>query len=185
MSRNNEIRDRPADEFRAISDLNLPDLRQRALAILTDDGARPKELADQYAAIAPLELVPQTPLEIRILWDTARNLYVYAWHVWRFYPIAAMQAFATLEYALRARLGHLNAARPPTLRRLIDEAITKKVLRRDAAAWYQHLSNAVPKLRNTYAHGSSQLCPPTDASVFRVCRDLINEIFETAVRPPD
>ncbi|HLG37072.1 MAG TPA: hypothetical protein VI338_02975 [Nitrososphaera sp.] len=42
--------------------------------------------------------VPDT---IAIHFETAKNIYLYAWFVFRFYPVAEQHAFSTLEFALR------------------------------------------------------------------------------------
>lgn len=58
----------------------------------------------QHAEIADLVLAPSVPERTRIAFDTARNLYLYAWHVYRFYPAAEMQALSALEAGLRQAL---------------------------------------------------------------------------------
>lgn len=43
-------------------------------------------------------------MDVRVHFETARNLYLYAWFVYRFYPVAEQQALISLEFALRERL---------------------------------------------------------------------------------
>lgn len=69
-------------------------------------GIRSKELADHHAAIAEIVLDEEVPREIRIAFDTVRNLYLYSWFVYRFFPIAEHQAFVCLELALRSRFAN-------------------------------------------------------------------------------
>lgn len=61
-------------------------------------------LAAHHADIARVQLSPAVPEAIAIQFETARNLYLYAWHVYRFYMVAATQALTTLEFGLRERL---------------------------------------------------------------------------------
>lgn len=66
--------------------------------------SQPLSQADQYGAVAIYTLSEVVAESVRILFDTARNLYLYAWFVYRFYNIAEQQVFACLEMALRERL---------------------------------------------------------------------------------
>lgn len=61
-------------------------------------------LAERHADVSQFELVPTVPMDIRIHFKTAKNLYLYAWFVYRFYPVAEQQALTTLEFGLRERL---------------------------------------------------------------------------------
>lgn len=67
-------------------------------------GQVPLSLAAHHADIARVQLSPAVPESIAIQFETARNLYLYAWHVYRFYMVAATQALTTLEFGLRERL---------------------------------------------------------------------------------
>ena len=59
---------------------------------------------DQFESVAEYALSDAVPDKVRIPFDTARNLYLYAWFVYRFYNVAEQQVFACLEMALRERL---------------------------------------------------------------------------------
>lgn len=59
---------------------------------------------DRHRLIAEYELAPSVPPDIRAHFNTARNLYLYAWYVARFHLVAEQHAMATLEMALRRRL---------------------------------------------------------------------------------
>lgn len=61
-------------------------------------------LAERHADVSIFELLPTVPADIRIHFETAKNLYLYAWFVYRFYPVAEQQAIASLEFGLRERL---------------------------------------------------------------------------------
>lgn len=83
-----------------------PDARTKHLVKLGSEGHLPQSitLADQHEAIFRFSLNSTVPNEITIHFETAKNLYLYAWFVFRFYPVAEQQALASLEFALRERL---------------------------------------------------------------------------------
>lgn len=80
-----------------------PDPRTKYL-VLQDklsNQIRQVTLADQNELISAFTLNRNVPEEVIIHFENAKNLYLYSWFVFRFYPVAEQQAFATLEYALR------------------------------------------------------------------------------------
>lgn len=60
-------------------------------------------IRDQHEAISQIMLHSDVPKDILTQFETARNLYLYAWFVYRFYPVAEHQALTCLEFALRER----------------------------------------------------------------------------------
>lgn len=94
-----------AEFLRTPNTVCQPDPRSRFFGIQHD--AAPyggKAFEGHYSAIAPITLHPGVPEEIVIQFETARNIYFYAWFVYRFYPVAESQAYTCLEFALRVRL---------------------------------------------------------------------------------
>jgi len=80
-----------------------PDPRTKYL-VLQDNLSRhirQVTLVDQHELISTFTLNPNVPEEVSIHFETAKNLYLYSWFVFRFYPVAEQQALTTLEYALR------------------------------------------------------------------------------------
>lgn len=96
MERNPELLREPQEAC-------IPDPRNESFAVLDEDRMRPKTLDDHYRNISEITLHELVPGDVRIQFDTTRNLYLYAWFVYRFYPVARIQAYTTLEYALRER----------------------------------------------------------------------------------
>lgn len=94
----------PADGLRELDELPLPDTRMLHLAIRDGGTFRPLEQRDRHESIAALALADNVPDQVRTHYDTARNLYLYAWHVYRFHVVAEQQALASLEMALRLAL---------------------------------------------------------------------------------
>ena len=73
--------------------------------------------------------------------ETARNVYLYAWFVYRFYPVSEHQCLACLELALRERLkeeirlGKIKEKRP-TLHPLLKYAVEHGLVRNEGfSAW--------------------------------------------------
>lgn len=54
----------------------------------TDGTSRPMELADHHELISAYALHEGVPHEIVVHFETARNVYLYAWFVYRFYSVA-------------------------------------------------------------------------------------------------
>jgi hypothetical protein len=99
-------------------------------------------LSRQHARIAGLELSPFVPAPVAIQFETAKNLYLYAWHVYRFYPVAESLALTTLEFGLRERLQTAFAANPsgrqPTLSPLLRMAVELGLIRNEGfKRWHQ------------------------------------------------
>lgn len=85
------------DFLRSPASACQPDARTEAFGVF------PRSLEDQHRAVAPLVLHSGVPERIRIQFETTKNLYLYAWFVYRFYPVAHHHAYTVLELALRER----------------------------------------------------------------------------------
>ncbi len=92
--------------FKLFSEIVAPDIRSRAwFQIDVEAGiARPWTHEDVHSGLAAPELSPAVPENIYHSFLTARHLELYSWFVYRFTMPAQLQAYATLEYALRKRL---------------------------------------------------------------------------------
>lgn len=67
---------------------------------------QPITLASQHDSVACFNLNAFVPEKVAIHFETAKNLYLYAWFVFRFYAVAEQQALTSLEFALKDRLGN-------------------------------------------------------------------------------
>src|ERR1035438_4977252 len=94
------------DRLRPAEYVSEPDPRSMMFATinLTDMTSREIDLADHHERISMCALHSGVPEEIVIQFDTTRNVYLYSWFVYRFYPVAEQQSLACLELALRKRL---------------------------------------------------------------------------------
>ena len=89
-----------SDLLRTPSTVYRPDSRSPRLSFLTN---QPLTVEYQHKAVVEIVLHQCVPEDIRIQFETTRNLYLYAWFVYRFYPVAELHAYTCLEFALRAR----------------------------------------------------------------------------------
>lgn len=96
----------------------------------------PRVINNQYEAIACFELNDAVPKDVAIHFETAKNLYLYAWFVYRFYPVAEQQALASLEFALRERFPDFvkeqERKRGFGLKKLMSYAIENNHIRNEA-----------------------------------------------------
>lgn len=118
------------DKLKEIDGILYPDVRNSFFSRLDRTGIRQDSLAEHHADIDSIRLSPAVPVDVTVQFETARNLYLYAWYVYRFYPVAQHQVLACLELGLRERLGsslpksYLRKPRDvPTLRPLLKYAI--------------------------------------------------------------
>lgn len=102
---------------------------------------RPIELADHPEQISNYVLHAGVPREIVLQFETARNVYLYACFVYRFYPVAEHPSLACLELALRERLkeeiriGKIKGKRS-TLYPLLKYAVEHELVRNEGfSAW--------------------------------------------------
>lgn len=88
-----------AERLRLLEFVSAPDPRNNAT-----DSPFQFSLADHHARINSIQLNSAVPESIAIQFETTRNLYLYAWYVYRFFMVAKTHAFSTLEMGLKHRL---------------------------------------------------------------------------------
>jgi len=98
------------DHLKPLAFVDAPDLRSKFLDIFDGDKNtfRPITLADHHEEIARYCLVPSVPEKVVIHFETGKNIYLYAWFAYRFYPVADLHIRTTLELALKERIGKGN-----------------------------------------------------------------------------
>jgi len=106
------------DPLKPLSEVYAPDVRQTYIV---------GTVADTHAVLTQITLHSGVPVNVRQLFETAKNVALYSWFVYRFDQVAESVAYATLEMALRERAGFVEwsrpaAPRPPTLPPLLDQA---------------------------------------------------------------
>lgn len=63
-------------------------------------------LEQQHEELEEIRLHAGVPLHVRQLFETAKNVSLYSWFVYRFHQVAELMAYTTLERALRERFAH-------------------------------------------------------------------------------
>jgi len=79
------------------------DVRNTYYKRISAEGERDITLEDHYSVISQLTLKDTVPENIRIQFETTKNIYLYAWFVYRFFPVARLHGLTVLEMALRER----------------------------------------------------------------------------------
>lgn len=190
------------DTLKAFNELLEPDSRQKHFAVvnrLTGE-ARPLSLRDKYQAVEMITLAQYVPDEIREHFDTARNLLVYSWFVYRFNQVAELHAFASLEFALKTKCGDSPKGLKKRLETAVergwimdsgfryyrpgadenlpgDEADSGNPDTKDVQEYCKTLVETMPFIRNDLAHGSRML-HPNGLTTLAIVADLINQLFE-------
>ena len=150
------MRDHP-DFLRSPSNICKPDQRSEVFAMQSESGFRPKQIEDQHGAVSSLVLHDGVPEDIRIHFETTKNLYLYSWFVYRFYPVAHHHAYTCLELALRERFedelvsaGEQKREHGPGLRRLLKYAVENGFLRNENFEVWRHQTWLNAKMRTMY-----------------------------------
>lgn len=89
--------------LKPFNEVLLPDPRFKFWALESDQRSRPFELADMHGRLRDIKLGSAVPNQVGCQFETSKNLMLYAWFVFEFQTIAELQAYATLELALRMR----------------------------------------------------------------------------------
>lgn len=196
------------DTLKPFNEICCPDSRQTAFILYNRDTGESRErtLHDHYSAIQDIVLNAVVPAKIREHFETARNLLLYSWYVYRFGPVAELHAIASVEFALKVKNGKDKGG----LKRLLDLAIKEEwildsgfkyypVIKENLAeyttddiyrpdnkpddpdsidlqAYCKILAESLPYLRNEMAHGS-QMVYPSGTATLAICADVINQLF--------
>ncbi len=130
----------PCELLRTIDTLYEPDVRHGYFSRFdsTIGNFRPDTAAEHLEEVASFTLSTEVPQSIKIHFETAKNLYAYAWFVYRFYPVAEQQALISLEFALREWLAveigrslPVEAKLPRGLNRLLKRALERGAISND------------------------------------------------------
>lgn len=92
------------DHLRTPATVCEPDMRNLSFVVFDEKGERPKILDDLHQAVDKLKLNETVPEDIAVQFETSKNIYLYSWFVYRFFPVARLHVLTVLELALRERL---------------------------------------------------------------------------------
>lgn len=136
------------DDLRDPSSIAVPDPRNDLRVVLEPNGMRSRTLHDHHVEVASIVLHDNVPAGVRKQFETAKNLYLYGWFVYRFFPVARSHAYACLELALRERFEPemLKQAKKrtfgPGLKGLLEHAVDTGALRPDGFDVIRHKAHA-------------------------------------------
>lgn len=176
------------------------------IVVLEAGQLRELTIEDYYSLIECVGVGPNVPNDIQDHFETARNLFLYSWFVYRFTPVAESHAYASVEFAIRERASQAGLKAPRGLRPLLEFAISQRWIvdggfRRykeanaelreslaeqgrmlpeatDDQAYTRSLCETLSYFRNDLAHGSVNLAAPGAAlTALRTCADIINQLF--------
>jgi len=126
------------DLFRKLDNLSAIDPRYASRGVIDTDGRfHPMKFEEHWRDIDALALHNGVPDMIRIHFDTARNLLLHSWFIYRFQQVAEMHAFASVEFALRWRAGILVKRTKKDLKVLLDQAVREGWLRAEGFRRYR------------------------------------------------
>jgi hypothetical protein len=91
------------DFLRSPKNVFDPDPRSSGYEVLGAQGFRPKALQDQHEAVAEITLHAGVPSAVVTKFETAKNLNLFSWFVYRFHSAARSHAYECLELALKIR----------------------------------------------------------------------------------
>lgn len=145
------------DYLKPLNTVCVADPRSNGFVRIDARGCRKLGIDDYHADVVQFILDSCVPEHIRIHFETAKNLYLYAWFVYRFFPVAEHHALACLELALRERFkdglpkSYWNKVdRKPTLKPLLRFAIDTGVIRNQGfRRWHDRVAQ---RARDRYAH---------------------------------
>src|SRR5581483_11009648 len=106
------------DPLRSLAEVHSPDPRRQFIV---------GTLADEHAALSTICLHDGVPEPVAQLFETAKNVSLYSWFVYRFHPVSESVGFGALELALNLRKTGLlllpDDFRSPGLSKLLREAV--------------------------------------------------------------
>ncbi len=147
--------------LRPVNYVCAPDPRSVSFVTLDREAGEWHQLqvADHHRSVAAYGLNKAAPEDIRVHFDTARNLYVYAFFVYRFYPVAEHNALACLELALRERYKkeipkkYYERSKYVTLKPLLRYAVDKGDVRNEGFKRWHEAAEVRARTRYMYEKG--------------------------------
>lgn len=164
--------------MKAYAEALEPDERYRIMMI--DDaasGLRPITFVDHHAMVAALQLPSAAPETVSRLYQRALHAFLYGWFDYELMVVAAGQALASVEFALKAQLGDEGRKLRGLAPRLSLAASQGKIAPPMSGPWGD-THGMLAAIRNEIAHGSDHVYPPNlAATIFDHCRAIICELY--------
>jgi hypothetical protein len=125
------------EKLKSYDEITTVDQRQTYFALrnrITGE-SRPKTLADHYESVNSFVLEDAVPDKVQSHFNTAKNVLLYTWFAYGFYPVAELYVLSALELALRVRIGEEGLKelkkqlrkqhKQPGMRSFIEHAVAK------------------------------------------------------------
>lgn len=80
-----------------------------------------------HASIDEIQVHAGVPLHVRQLFETAKNLSLHAWFVFRFHPVAKLMGYASLERALKERAAREDGVQIDAIRTTLKPLMLRAV----------------------------------------------------------
>ena len=171
-------------------------MKDLAEIVLRDDRSRyfAASVDEVHKRLAEIELTSRTPNVVLSLFETAKNLSLYAWHVYEFHAVADLVAFQSLELAVRLRAEQEGIKeRRKSFSELITLAVdlgwiveSKMPDRLDIARKRIETRRIAELVRDGSRpdHNKTWIAPPTDAEVESEANDMqiAQSVCRAAVR---
>lgn len=196
--------------LKPLAQISEPDSRNVGWVIRNHENGSIRELtlAEHYTAVESLALSVPVHGDVVTVYNTARNVLLYSWYVYRFTSVAELQAYAALEYTLRWRFDLLHQDSAPTLAPLLERARREDLITDDTfrdlrklalpvftgnafldanidpqlveeRGHVELLCKTLPRLRNDLAHGSQSVWPSA-IGTFLVIKAAIERLSTTS-----
>lgn len=171
------------DSFRSFEKITEPDERGVGVFHTTD--------LKNWQKYVDAHLKPSSdiPTDILTQIETAKNLFLYSWFVYRFGVVATNQMLNITELALKAKFEIESITPPNGLRGKLEKALAEEWFNDGS---FSHLSaeanskkvssiiiQGMAGIRNSLNHGSTMLFDPLNLiEQAQRCLDIINALFE-------
>ena len=163
--------------------ITVPDERHRWFS--HPETLEPITLELHYQDVERITLSEAVPPDVVEAFDRSRNAFVYAWFVYELLALAHMQAYASLELALRKRFGIPSGKNAPSLSRLLQRAVTEKLVVDPQAHHKGGIASFVSSIRNMWGHGTNTLLDPGQTiDALRMTANIINRLFSDEAAGP-
>jgi hypothetical protein len=137
------------ERLRPLAEVFRPDVRH---------AERPDLLASLHGNLTSIRVNEFAPENVRQLFETAKNLSLYSWFVYRFHPIARLISYSCLEAALRPLVLN-DSAFPrekrrngrPGLKDMLEHAVARKWIRNEGFDNARHLASVRAKQLKIFA----------------------------------
>lgn len=178
------------DRLKELKDVCLPDIRNQYFNFT---------LEDIHYVLERINLNRSAPENVQTQFETAKNLALYSWFVYRFHQISEMAAYTAMEMGLREKYSQeepeIDAKKLTrmTMKPLLDEAKKRKWLENDkfpslyARAKYAAQIEKAREQEKTHDFDSMPSMPieePTEAEITEVMKsfDLASVVLDNTYK---